>query len=240
MLRRRLVPAVLLPLLLAVAGCGIFGGDLREEVRSAFTFDANTLEGWQPGLADYDAGTEPADYDFVGEARRLPDTAGESGAVFLASTNTTDDLFTYMKESVPGLLPGVTYEVTFSLRLASNAPSGCAGAGGAPGEAVYLKVGASTVEPETTRQGDAYRLNVDIGSQSEEGDATHVVGDIANGAACDGDAPYRIITRESTRPITVEADPFGRIWIFVGFDSGFEGRTELYVDELTARFVGVE
>lgn len=227
--------------LAAFAGCGLLSGDLREEVRLSYTFDAMSLEGWTGGLADYTAGTEPADYDFVAEARRLPDAvAAAGGGAFIASTNTTDDLFTYIKQSVPGLLPGVTYAVTFTLRLASDAPSGCVGIGGAPGESVYVKVGATALEPRAVVQDGVYRMNVDIGSQAQEGNASHVVGDVANGAACEGEARYRIIERESDRPVEAVADAFGRLWIFVGMDSGFEGRTGLYVDQVDVRFVGVE
>lgn len=41
-----------------------------------------------------------------------------------------------------GLVAEAAYEVSYVVRFASNAPSGCAGVGGAPGESVWKKVGA--------------------------------------------------------------------------------------------------
>lgn len=227
-------------LILTLAGCGILGDGPREELSLSFGFDQVTLQGWTPGLADYAADEAPATYDFVGEARALPNELDmASGGAFLASTNFTDDLFTYMKQPISGLVPGARYGVHFGIQAASNAPSGCAGIGGAPGESVYLKVGASSIEPKAVVEGDRYRMNVDIGSQSEAGADTHVLGDIANGAPCASDVSYRLITRQSTRPIEVEANAEGVIWVFVGTDSGFEGRTGLYYDLISLRFVGV-
>jgi len=49
--------------------------------------------------------------------------------------------------SADGVVVGMSYEITFKIVFASGAPTGCGGIGGAPGESVYLKAGASPAEP---------------------------------------------------------------------------------------------
>jgi hypothetical protein len=85
--------------------------------------------------------------------------------------------------------------------MASNAPSACAGAGGAVGEKVSIKVGGHTTEPQAlsaTPQGDL-KMNIDIGQQAEDGSAATVIGNLANGLPGVTHPPrYIFITRWET------------------------------------------
>ena len=67
----------------------------------------------------------------------------------LSGTNRSDDLFIYVKCKLTGLPTGKTYRVGFSVTMLTNAPSGCVGVGGAPGEGVTLHAGMSATEPLT-------------------------------------------------------------------------------------------
>jgi hypothetical protein len=60
------------------------------------------------------------------------------------------------------------------------------------------------------------------------------VGHIANGIQqCTGDVPYQMITFSNENdPLQMTTDEDGRLWLFVGTDSGFEGRTGLYYDTI--------
>ena len=47
---------------------------------------------------------------------------------------------------------------------------------------------------------------------------------------------YRIKTMNNDgKPLTVETDGEGRLWLIVGTDSGFEGLTTLYYDRISYR-----
>jgi hypothetical protein len=157
--------------------------------------------------------------------------------LFLAGTNLSDDLFMYLKHDVINVRPHTTYAVTDELAVASNAPSGCVGIGGPPGEAVAMKVGVATVEPVPVLENGDVRLNIDKDNQPERDSprsSVLEVGNIANGVAeCTGEVPYRlIILGNPDDPLDITTNADGTLWLFVGTDSGFEGRTALFYDTI--------
>lgn len=198
-----------------------------------FTFDEST-QGWSAGVTDL-APAQENDVGFTFERRELPNDAGDmGGALFLSGRNVSDDLFMFVTHSVSDLRPATPYSLTFELELMSNAPTGCAGIGGAPGESVYLKVGAAPVQPErVTDSSGHYRLNVDKGDQSAGGANAQVVGDIANGSTDCANPTYVRITRDNDgNPFRIDSSSDGQLWLLVGTDSGFEGTTALYIDTI--------
>jgi hypothetical protein len=50
-------------------------------------------------------------------------------------------------EPTDSLNPNTNYTVTFDIELASNAPDGSIGIGGSPANSVFLKAGATLIEP---------------------------------------------------------------------------------------------
>jgi hypothetical protein len=156
--------------------------------------------------------------------------------------NHSDDLFMFLKRRLgtdDGVLPGQEYRIKFTIVFDSNAPSGAVGIGGSPGESVFLKAGASTVEPEVYLDSDTnyYLMNVDKGSgNSESGEAVSVTGHIANGLSADEidmeNPPYVSVKRQHEHEYTVTASPDGELWLLVGTDSGFEGLTGIYYQRI--------
>lgn len=203
------------------------------------SFDLTTGDrGWAGDFADYPV-SEAEDMGLVVERRPLPSSVEREGeAFFIAGTNTSDDLFMFLARPLEGLERASRYAVDFRVTFASDAPSDCAGIGGAPGEAVTMKAGAVDVAPVPIVEerpepaSDFWRMNVDKGNQSDGGSVTTVLGDVANGSPeCTG-TPYRLKTLESPTPVTVTTDGEGRLWLLVGTDSGFEGRTGLFYLEI--------
>jgi hypothetical protein len=124
--------------------------------------------------------------------------------------------------------------------LASNAPSDAVGIGGPPGESVYLKAGASTVEPEVYLDSDAsyYVMSVDKGSgNSGSGTAASLVGNIANGLSAEEGPRYISLERQHEHEYTVNASPDGELWLMVGTDSGFEGLTAIYYQSISVTLI---
>ena len=170
--------------------------------------------------------------------RPLPSGLGVNGTGYLLqSHNRSDDVFMYLKRKLDvsdGIVPNQAYSVTFKITVASNAPSGSFGVGGAPGESVILKAGAGPVEPRGVANDGFVRLNVDIGDQSVGGSGASVVGNIANGQTQDGQnpVPYVSLTKEHTHTFAAQADNDGNLWLLVGTDSGYEGLTALYYQQI--------
>jgi hypothetical protein len=205
----------------------------EDVVELVFTFEQGP-EDWRGAFADYPSGREQ-DFRLAYEHRALPEETGTQGkGLYLAGDNRSDDLFMFLTREVTGLRPQAAYAATFELVLASSAGSGCTGIGGAPGESVYLKVGASRTEPRGVPDAEgSVRLDVDKGAQSTGGENAQVIGNIANGLAQCPNTPFRSITRSNLgTPFLITTDERGVLWLLVGTDSGFEGTTQLYYDSI--------
>ena len=193
-------------------------------------------DGWVVDFADYPAGDE-RNFDFDSGVRSLPAPLDASRrGMFVSGSNRSDDLFMFLKRPVDGLTPGADYRIRFDVEIASNEGSGCVGIGGAPGEAVVVKAGASAREPARIRDSSGwYRLSVDKGNQSASGSDAVVLGHIANGSdQCSG-GDYRLKRLADPSPtVSATADSSGRLWLLVGTDSGYEGITSLYYTRIRA------
>jgi hypothetical protein len=225
-----------------VIGLIIYGvlTTISSSVRLEFDFRQGAQD-WEAGFAEY--APEMQGMMLEAEIRQLPSELGIHGTgYYLQGMNHSDDLFIFFKRRLgteDGVVPDQEYRVMFTIVLASNAPSGAVGIGGAPGESVYLKAGASPVEPEVYLDSDAdyYFMSVDKGvGNNESGTAASVVGDIANGLPADEvdmeNPPYVSVKRQHEHEYTVTAGLDGELWLLLGTDSGFEGLTAIYYQSI--------
>ena len=210
-------------------------------IRLEFDFRQGA-QGWEAGFAEYSVEMEGLMLE--SEIRPLPSEVGVNGTgYYLQGMNHSDDLFMFLNRRLgmdDGVGPGREYRVMFTIVLASNAPSGAVGIGGAPGESVYLKAGASPVEPEVHLDSDTgyYLMDVDKGSgNSGSGTAASVVGNVANGLLAEEDPRYISLEREHEHDYTITASPDGQVWLLVGTDSGFEGLTAIYYQSISVTLI---
>ncbi len=220
---KNLIFALCIAALFSFAGCNKENPDPKE-----FIFDFQTdAEGWTGDFADYP--NDPGVEDFYGFAfvhSTLPAPLDITrGALMQSGNNHSDDLFMFIKKKLTGLEPDKIYTVDFEVEIATNAASGMIGVGGAPGEAVVIKAGASAKEPVKELDDNYYRMNIDKGTQSIGGENVVVIGDFANGTE---ENVYVLKTLKTTNPVTVSSDSNGEIWIIIGTDSGFEATTTIY------------
>jgi hypothetical protein len=181
---------------------------------------------WQAGFADYPAGQESY-YELT--AQCADDATNLNPGYFLSGANHSDDLFMFIKHPICGLKPADTYVLEASVTFLSEAPTGCIGVGGDPGASVYVKFGACAVEPAPALQPDGMlRMNVDKGNQSLGGTNAVVLGNIATGSTNCFNEQYELKKLQTPVPLIASSDENGALWIFVGTDSGFEGRTSLF------------
>ncbi|MFW6056340.1 MAG: hypothetical protein ACOC9B_03430 [Chloroflexota bacterium] len=230
----RIAALLCMALALGVNGCG----PAPESVTVTYDF-RDGAQGWEAGFAEYGEGM---DMQLESGLRQLPPGLESEGTGFyLQGMNRSDDLFMFLKKrltAADGIVPEQDYRVSFDIVFASNAPSGAVGIGGPPGEAVYLKAGATPVEPERyLDDSDHWMLNVDKGGgNSGEGEAATVVDTIENGLPAEEvdlqNPPYVSLTRSHQHDYTVTASDDGELWLLVGTDSGFEGLTGIYYQEI--------
>lgn len=211
----------------------------------SFSFNfANGEEGWEAGFSDLPAGAEEQ-FMLSAAIAPLPEEIASSTGFEIAGFNQSDDLFMFLKRRLgpeDGVERSAEYQVRFRVIFASNAPTGCAGIGGAPGESVYVKAGATPTEPRVIQELGELRLNVDKGNQSQGGPAASVAGDIANGIDCEevvdlDSSGFVTIQRVHIHTELVTATASGELWLLVGTDSGFEGLTRLYYRRIDVELV---
>lgn len=192
-------------------------------------------QGWSADFTDYPVGQE-AFFELAWGWENLPfEIQGFTSypltkGLFLSGNNHSDDLFMFAKRQIDGFEPNTLYSLSFSVMIESNVPSGVSmGIGGSPGKSVFFKVGASTEEPKKIALNNYYHLSVDKGNQSNSGANAIVIGDLENPSNEPFDPHYFPKQLETEIPLLVQSDPEGRIWIFLGTDSGFEGITKFYI-----------
>ena len=193
--------------------------------------------GWVGAFADLPAAELEGELFALSFRRaRVPHapSAGRLLGLGLSGHNRSDDLFMYVKRQITGLAPNAAYEIDLRFTLYTNAGQGCVGIGGAPGEAVYVKAGAVPFEPDAVEDGFGdLRMNLDKGNQAQGGDDAAALGDLAAaGADCEGTVyvPKRFTT--GPEPLVAETDRDGNLWVLIGTDSGFEGRTTVYITHI--------
>ena len=215
----------------------------EQTYRFNYTFDEDQ-EGWVTGFADLPADYDPDLFELDSGWSELP-SGLEGSAIYLSGHNRSDDLFMYLQQHITGLKPETTYQVDFSIHLASNTPEGMMGIGGSPGESVYIKAGAVNREPElVTDDIDWLRLNIDKGNQATAGEDMINLGTIANPnidlGTFTGEEYALMNLNNQMISFTVTSDKDGSIWVIIGSDSGFEGATTLYYDAIEIRSIEEE
>jgi hypothetical protein len=205
------------------------------------TFDswfASDTQSWVAGFAEYPVGQETF-YELDSGLRPLPPVLDTSHSGFmLTGANHSDDLFMFLKRQVSGLKPNTDYTVVFNVEFGSNVGKGCAGIGGSPGEEVWIKAGATVVEPlvNTDSFGSYYLLSINKGNQSIGGKDAVVIGDFANDTTCMTTKDYRLKLLNQVGHLDLRTDATGTAWLLVGTDSGFEGTTTIYFTRIRATF----
>lgn len=189
-----------------------------------------SADGWSADYSDY--GVEQADiihFEFAHKNLPAPlDTTKK--ALFVAGDNRSDDLFMFLKKKATGLRPNTEYNLQFDVELASPFAQSSFGIGGSPATSVYMKVGASATEPNKVLRDGHYYLSIDKGEQSNSGKDMIVVGNTSNGTDV---SDYKLITRTNQdQPFSAKTNDKGELWLVVGTDSGFEGRTTLYYNHI--------
>ena len=221
----KLLTAILLIMAILLSPSAALAQDGGDDEFS-FDFDSDA-EGWMVGFADLPIDYNEEIFELAHDHRPLPDGL-EGNGIYVQGHNRSDDLFMFLKRRVDELKPNTVYEVSVSIDLATNVSAGLVGIGGSPGESVFVKAGASTVEPLVVEGRNRHlRMNIDKGNQARGGESMVVLGNVAHSEV--ENREYRIKTLDNTDlALSVTTDSAGGVWLIVGTDSGFEGLTRLY------------
>ena len=199
------------------------------------TFEFNTgTHGWTGDFADYPV-TDSVFYELQFAHAPLPAPLNtDVKSLKLSGNNHSDDLFMFIKRKVSGLLPNTTYDIAFGVEVASKAPTNAVGVGGAPGESVVIKVGATSKEPKKVAENGHYVMNIDKANQQQSGADMKVIGNVG---VSDTTTMFTLIKRTSNSvPIQATTNEDGSLWVIIGTESGFEATTTLYFRRIELLF----
>jgi len=209
--------------------------DLGRKTSLSLNF-ARSAHGFTAGFADLPANYDSEIYDLESGWGPRPAPLGGAPALRIQGHNRSDDLFMFWKRQVTGLRPNTPYRVRMSVRFVSSYRKGSVGIGGSPAESVFVKMGASPTEPLVSADSEGMlSLNLDKGNQAQSGIDAAKVGDVSLPARGRADHGYVSRNNHAVRQ-TSTTDSDGRLWLFFGTDSGFEGLTELWYTHLTVFF----
>lgn len=219
---------------LIFAGCALSDAPQLVLLSDYYDFNEGT-DGWQVDFADYPAGeNDSINYGLTFAHTSLPGNLSARKGIMISGVSYNEDLFMFVKKKVTGLPPETVFSVTFQVEMASNIPAGSVT--GTPESSVVLKAGASELEPKKISNDGLYRLNVSNGSQMDAGENFVSLGHIASSS---NSTDYQLITRSSENnyaPFYARSNSDGELWLIVGTDSGFEGRTTVYYTRLNFLF----
>lgn len=208
------------------------GAAAAKETTTGVGFDFNQNDGgFIPVFSDYpnEQGVEEF-YELRSGHEEVPIAEAGKG-LFLSGNNHSDDLFMGYYKELSGLVPETEYQFTIRFKLATNVESDMVGIGGAPGESVYVKCGVASEEPENSLDSlNHFRLNIDKGTQSQSGADMIVVGDLAKEEI---NHPGEYEFNEIETKVIARTDEAGTVYLVIGTDSGFEGVTAYYLDDIS-------
>lgn len=224
-----------------LASLGMGGCNSSNDGKSVDINFAESDRNFTPIFSDYNVSTPDQNneefYQLSGTHETLPEPFESNKGWLLNGMNRSDDLFMSVKGYVNGFEADKQYDLTISVDFITNVSSDCVGIGGAPGESVYFKLGASTTEPKNVISDEIedgiYRLNIDKGNQISSGSNALNVGHIANGIDCEEPAAYQKKSLKTEQTLEVKTDEDGGFWVIAGTDSGFEGLTHYYIERLS-------
>ena len=229
-----LIMIIVLALFFAACTVGDRDNGKKTILSIEFRFD-NDTEGFEPIFADFpldgllDSDGNDA-YQMTYDRKMIPVPGAESYGLYISSINRSDDVFMGYVKEISGLTANAIYTFQISFKLATDVEEGLFGVGGAPGESVYVKAGVTTEYPIVATAPDGHEriLNVDKGNQSQGGKDLVVVGDMAKPRG----AAQGFVFKNMNVERTATTNAAGQIFLIIGTDSGFEGFTEYYLDDI--------
>lgn len=212
---------------LTITGKGAVQGPQQFNYR----FNKDT-EGWKGGFADLPVNYDKAIYELKYNRELLPLPGNKSNyGLKLSGHNRSDDLFMFLSRGIGGFKPNTTYDVKLTFAMYTDTASGSIGIGGSPANSIFVKAGILDHEPlplPTEKGTPYYRMNTDIGSQGAGGKDVKVIG---NAAKLDPEkAGYQRVDLHYNAKVKTNAK--GEMYVLIGTDSGFEGLTTLYFDDI--------
>ncbi len=216
------------PLLVILTSLSLMSCNTKVEPKS-WSFDFTQDDsGFESVFADYhDDGHNFETFEMAYERAVISGTTNPG--LRLKGHNRSDDLFMGIVKELSGFKASTTYTITLSFTLYTEAEAGSIGIGGSPADSVYVKAGFTNVLPEVSEDnGGLWVLNIDKGQQSQGSPGIPVVGTMAKPEGSEAG----FVSKGFEVTLTLKTDSAGKLWLVIGTDSGYEGLTVYYLDDI--------
>lgn len=239
MMSRKICIVAILLYLVTLSGCAQSSQpapdkDMKNDPSSlSFDYDfEENMHGWTSGFSGisehylskgYDMNFTHGDYTYM-------DTTNKG--IYLAGNNLESDLFMYTMKKFgkpDGLSPLTAYAVHLRFDAISTMPTHI---DDDPEKQIYVKAGVVNVlpEPELTVENNEnfYRVNLDKGEPSADGNDLSTLGSVAIGSS--HEQIYGQKAFEKT--FYVSTNNLGELWVVIGTDTSREGSSSIYIDNV--------
>lgn len=220
--------------LLFVCGCAVDDDSAGISISSSNFDFSQEPHGWNYGFAEYPTGPNDSSY-YELKSGYVTDPYGLK-SIMVSGNNRSNALFMFVKRKVDGLNPNTVYTLTFNVTFTPNANTqGFLTTQIASEDKVFLKVGATALEPKAVIDGSLYVMNIDKGTLDESGNDMVTIGSI-NPPAGPGSQVTKTNATYADSPFRVKSNSKGELWLIVGTDSGSTGTTTLYYSKISVTF----
>ncbi len=216
------------------AGCAKKNYDDFAVFSSSFDFKKESYD-WQGDFANYQASdsvTDQLSFDYA----NLPqgELAGKK-SLKISGISSNGNLFMFIKKQITGLTPYTQYTIAFDVELTPYIEDAVQ-----QGDSLYLKVGATTNEPGKNLAGSYFNTNFDKGLAYDEG-ADMIILAAISAADLQGYSLYKKRNATSLHPFfSTRSNGKGELWLIVGTDSPFNGKTNVYYTSVDVVFSAVK
>jgi hypothetical protein len=190
--------------------------------------------GWTADFAYYPASEDSIDNELETAFTYLPRKLNGIQGVKLEGTNNGTNLFMFLKKKITGLKPNTPYIIAYHVEYATN--KSVADKDG-EGKSVHLMAGATPLEPKKVVEKKLVVLNIDKGTYNDLGEDMVVLGPL--GAKESDGENYQLVQRNNANEnaaFYATSNSKGELWVVIGTESNFVGRTTIYYTKFNLVF----
>jgi hypothetical protein len=233
----------ILTLFLLISPFLLSGCDVLESDAPASTFEYDFTQSdhdWEAFISNY-SNADLQQLDFTADYTGLPSPLPSSdNAHFIQAENHPEGFKMLYRKQIDGLEPFTPYQIRYTIRFATDVPSGCDEIGEPAGEDVRVLARSHVLKPDTTDiQGFDFQnvLNIQHLENPQTWLNESTIGDITNTRECGESRQFEMKEiRTSSGFDSITADSNGRAWLMFGTRTGYQGDTILYYTYFKAEF----
>ncbi len=220
-----------------LTSCFGLDDDSAADVRFSFFDFKEDAQGWTGDFANY---TEASRVNLQLEVNRtdIPEKLGDSKSIKFSVNNLNEDLLMFMKRQVQGLDSNATYKIECEVRLISEMITDTSNIEDSK-SMIYFKYGSSKIEPVTEfmENDSKHEFSLDAGDADKDGSDLKFIGRLGFPQSADQPKVHNITSYH--KPIFVQTDNNGKLWLVFGIETKHDLHMSFYFDTIVIYYTKV-